>query len=159
MSLKYYDSHKHTCPKCGSEAEVKLKCTRCKWIGEALRGKNNKILRKVNEMEKEESHQKRLVVAEEELKIAEEVIMDLEPLKEEYNEEIEFTRKMVRDCLRKLHKIKGIAEKIEELKVGVPVDLWEDIMSESFPSSEQVILDYTRKNWNHRILGYLAGEK
>lgn len=147
------------CPKCGEVLEVRHKCSRCKYIGPALLGKNNKTLKEVKEMEDNESHQQRLVVAEEELRIAEKVIMDLEPLKEEYSGEIEFTRKMVRDCLSKLHKIKGIADKIEELKVGVPVDLWDEIMSESFPSSEQVILDYTRKGWEHRILGYIAGEK
>lgn len=147
------------CPKCGELLEVKYKCPRCKFWGPALTGKNNKALKEIEKMEKEESHQQRLVVAEEELRIAEKVIMDLEPLKGEYSGEIEFTRKMVRDCLSKLHKIKGIADKIEELKVGVPADLWDDIMSESFPSSEQVILEYTRKGWEHRILGYIAGEK
>lgn len=159
MSLKYYPSYNHTCPKCGAEAEVKLKCTRCKWVGNALHGKNNKILRKVNEMEKEESHQRRLMMAEEELRIAEDRIMRLEPLREEYNAEIEFVRKAVRDAMFKFNRIGKIAEKINELMEGVPHDLKEDIMAESFPSSEQVILDYCNKNWGNRVFGYLAGEK
>ena len=110
-------------------------------------------------MNEEISHQKRLLLAEEELRIAENRIMELEPLQEQYNIEIEYVRKSVRDCMSKLHRIKGISEKVEELKKGVPIDLWEDIMSESFPSSEQVILEWTRKNWSHRVFGYLAGEK
>lgn len=147
------------CPKCGEELEVRHKCPKCKYLGPALIGKNNATLKEINEMEKEESHQKRLMVAEEELRIAEDIIMKLEPMREEYETEIEFVRKMVRDAMFKLKRIKGIAEKVEELMVGVPVDLKEDIMTESFPSSEQVILDWTRKGWDHRILGYIAGEK
>ena len=147
------------CPKCGETLEVRHKCPRCKYVGPALIGKNNKTLKEVNEMEKEESYQKRLVVAEEELRITEDRIMKLTPLVEEYNTEIEFVRKMVRDAMFKLKNIKGISEKVEELMVGVPVDLKEDIMAESFPSSERVILDWTRKDWSHRVLGYLAGEK
>lgn len=160
MPLKYYPSHKHTCPKCGSEAEVKLKCTRCKWVGEALKGKNNKILKEVKEMEENVSHQQRLVKAEEELRIAEETIMKLQPMKEEYNEEIEFVRKQVKDVMYKLKGIKRIADKIEELEVKVPRDLWEDIMADlKFKPIDRVILDYTQRGWEHRILGMLAGEK
>ena len=146
------------CPKCGEELEVKHKCPNCKYIGPALVGKNNESLKVVNKMEQEESHQRRLMMLDEDIKIAEDTIMKLEPMKEEYNNEIEFVRKMVRDAMFKLKGIKGIAEKIDDLMVGVPQDLKEDIMAESFPSSERVILEYTRKNWNHRILGYLAGE-
>lgn len=147
------------CPRCGELLEVKYKCPRCNFWGPALTGKNNAALKEIKKMEENESHQKRLLVAEEELRIAEDRIMKLNPLVEEYNIEIEFVRKMVRDAMFKLRGIKGISEKIEELMVGVPQDLKEDIMAESFPSSEQVILSYTRKGWEHRILGYIAGEK
>ena len=147
------------CPKCGEELEVRHKCSRCKYIGPALLGKNNKTLKEVKEMEENESHQERLVVAEEELRIAEDRIMKLEPLKEEYEIEIEYVRKNIRDIMTKLHGIKCIAEKVEELMVGVPQDLKEDIMAESFPSSERVILDYCMRNWEHRLFDYILGEK
>jgi len=160
LALKYYSSYNHTCPKCGAEAEVKLKCTRCKWVGNALKGKNNKIVKEVKEMEENESHQQRLVVLDEDIKIAEETIMKLEPMKEEYKQEIEYVRKQVRDVMFKLEGIKGIADRIEELEVKVPRELWEQIMADQgFKPIDQVILEYTQKDWAHRILGMLAGEK
>lgn len=146
------------CPKCGEELEVRHKCPHCKYVGPALLGKNNATLREVKKMEEEMSHQQRLLVAQEELMIAEDLLSKLEPLREEYNGEIEYVRKSIRDIMFKLHRIKEISVKVDALKDGVSIELWEDILADKFPSSEQVVLDYTRKGWEHRILAYLAGE-
>lgn len=148
------------CPKCGEELEVHHKCSNCKYWGPALLGKNNATLKEVKEMEENVSHQQRLVDAEVELRIAEETIMKLEPMKEEYNVEVEYVRKQVKDVMIKLKGIKNIADNIEELEAKVPRDLWEEIMIDlGFKPIDRVVLDYTQRGWEHRILGMLAGEK
>ena len=148
------------CPKCTAELEVRHKCPNCKYWGPALLGKNNATLKEVKEMEENISHQQRLVVMDDEIRIAEETIMKLQPMKEEYNEEIEFVRKQVKEVIFKLKGIKKIADKIEELEVKVPRDLWEEVMIDlGFKPIDLVMLDYTQRGWEHRILGMLAGEK
>jgi chromosome segregation ATPase len=146
------------CPKCGCELDVIYKCSRCKWTGPALVGKNNEILKEVKKMEEDISNEERLRRAEEELRETEKAVAELEPLRTEYMESAKSVRKLVREAEYKLSRLKEVAGKIEEVGRHVDKELWEEIMREDFESKDRVVIDYLCRGWEHRVLGLIVEE-
>lgn len=147
------------CPKCGSELEIKHKCPDCRYIGPALYGKNNKELKEVEKMEEDIDNNERLLRAEEELKVAEELVSKIEPLKATFRVERDELEKLVKLAMYKINTIKNIDADIKRLSNGTDGELWNEIKSESFSPGDCVILDYAGKDWGVRLLQWFAGRE